>query len=621
MMKFIAPFIFCSLLLVSFREDDNADYAKKAGEFYDSISYYPDGSPMYMSYMEVDSSRINVWYTDEGRIAWYSRKSKLEHYYSTYLHYAPDGRMIYDSSHYGWETKVKRYDSLGLCNDYRVYHRYYGMKWFGVYLQHFLIDDNGKVSRYIKSDSVGNILGDYHYPLAYLDNLKSYRETYNDKKTKEMGFGLPAEGTDSVVKCGLWQTYYPNGKIESIGLFFNGIPDGLFCIYDTIGKPQDWNYYTGGIRDADMEMHIRLDTLDTDGLETRWIFRYDGKEYIEGPDIAIQKNGRVRQFIYWYKGNSIRGADERGSDFYLDGGTQFVPAIMGSRDRFGIEYEIVGNERDIKKRSCEPFLTEEYCTSYNRRQKIGLRKTLRGYFGEHCDHGSFGYMFTLTDSINKLHVNDSCKRHNDTTYFYSGGKVVVRKVDGPGSYSDWYYEFADKDFVWHKQFAKEVREQYVLLPNAKWFQILNVNMVPPGLYESRINGNTVYRSFRSGVQKHDGWEYAWYPSGQMRRKEYYKDGKRCGNYKEWDDQGRLTERGHFDSDGKRTGVVKKFDRRGKTSRYRTIHGKCFGLRYEKHCGCLSLDKSRNKPCRSFYWNNMKLFRLNIICKRRPSPFD
>lgn len=611
--KYALPVLVLILTFLSFRTDPDADNAAKAAGCYDSISYYSDGSPRFISY-ETDRGLVNIRFYYDGRVAHYSRIDK--HGHGSITHYATDGRMIYDSLIYGGSSHVKRFDSSGLCDDYRVYHRIDGMKNFGCYLQHFFIDANGKISRYVRYDSTGNILGDHFYPLEYLDNVKSIRNTYPNNTTQSIGLGVPVPGTDSLRRCGLWQTYHVNGKIQSIGMYFAGIRDGLFCEFDTIGTPVQWAYFSNDVRDVITESHITIDTTqwrDSRGSYVRWDFLFDNNRLREGPYIEVRNDGFSNQFAYFYKGQMIPGAVSQSSGSYLDGLIQYVPVTIGVKDHFGVDFQFIDPERSVYKRTCNPFLYEEYCTGYDRKI-ISYRRTIRENYGESCGNKSLNYMFALPDTLRRLHAADSAITLNDTTFYYKNGNVVIRKVNGYG-YQELYYEFTGADRQWHRISAPKIRQEYILLPNGKWFELKTTSIRPPGLFVIRVNGMKTYEVFFSNNFR-EGWEYSWYENGTPRSEEYFVYNKRSGRYKSWSEDGKVTDRGHYDKQGERTGIQKRFDSRGHlASRRRTVHGKTYGVEIQAQCRCMNLTRKRHKRCYYFKWHDRYVCRLNIICRK------
>ncbi|MBI3509016.1 MAG: hypothetical protein HY064_00015 [Bacteroidetes bacterium] len=631
-MKNIFPLLFFLPVIFSFRTGNYSDSYPDNSVYYDSISYYPDSTAKYVRLKTGDSNFQEYYFYPGGLL---SREIVRSAYGYSQKKFFANGLPSSDSTTYGWYTRRTLFNANGKIFSVSSWD-HLPVSVYGCRLREdYFFDADGNVSRYARTDSTGKILIDRNYPFSSINEIKFYESLYPgteyEWKVKEKGFYLRA-GEDTFCKTGLWQTYFSNGRMASLGYYVNNKLQGLFFTFDSLGKPLDHFYYENGTRSAEIEKQItRFDTIYREPrFQSRREFRKNGKSDEDGLIMDTAEGGYVYQFIYFNGNSSITGVEYYNKEYYNDEHKYEFPVFAGERYSPSYEFHVRGGT--IIKRKINSVQGDILEENYEE-EKLYTKKNendFRSYYQNNY-YGSAGFIYPMPGRIKLCTKIDSSIWMGDTVkYFGDHGRLILSQISGTG-YRLKTYDYLNEKCVPEKWENPEYAMDYVKLPNGKWFMNPNTNISLPGETKWITRNNIVtWHSFRT----QSGWldKTCSYSAntGKLLTESYYEEVARksqyqdysyyvnvqVGKYREYSENGFLLEEGTYDKDGKQTGVQKKYNgySGGLTFRARFVNGKYEGVVYEDCC-CYT-RKQHSVPHRSFYINGKKIINLRKCHKKK-----
>jgi antitoxin component YwqK of YwqJK toxin-antitoxin module len=600
-------FLVAALFFTSFKKENKTGYPVDSSIYYDSISYYPDSSLKFARTNGVDYS-----FYPNGNLA--LRRQALAYYwYET--RYDERGVPVLDSTVAGSMRKQVLYDGSGKTKSITLKNP--GADRGSFEEKRFEFDSYGNISNYSWNDLSGH--GSLPYPAAQFSNMKYYIDLYPGKDygrvTREHGFYTTANDTAAWIRYGLWQVYYPNGKLKSLTYYSNGLENGVAVQFDEGGKIMTFDFYRDGIKDEVRKRNFfAKDTVFIKPQKSNHReFFESGRPNENGFLMDVYDNGYAWQFVYFVDGESIHGASFQAASYYNE--AQFS---------FGIHHGLKMEIRVLHDQVLSKTLTDgriEFSKETYMNGKLHTRQSVNGYRDYFHHDGHNGIRFhSIPPDIKVWHDPDSSVWYADTVNFYGGGMIVYQEISGLDYHRKMQNWFNVQKY-WEARLDPGYYKRYIKLPNGKWFEVHQTNLRLPGeVVHISLYSVVIERSFWT-TKGMEGAFLKYSPkTGKLISRMYFRNHRQCGPFEVYSEEGKLLEKGKFNRRGKESGVHKKYNANSgkKELRERYIAGETWGIVY-KNCCCLT-RKKHGVPHREFHIAGMKIMNLRVCKKRKYTPF-
>lgn len=319
---------------------------------------------------------------------------------------------------------------------------------------------------------------------------------------------------------GYWKTYYPNGKVKSEGNRKNFVLDSVWKFYTEDGKIQQEFSYRNGKKNGPKRIYGKDAKLESE--ET---YVDDVKH---GPVTYFYKNGALQKKI-----NFIQGREEGAAYEYDQDGT--IITLIDYKAGF-IKFQEKINRKD-KNGLKQGIWKEFYSEGKVKLDGRYLDDKKNGYFKEYDTRGNLVNTVKFEYGKQVLNAPELAKMDTKTEYHENGRKKYV------GNFK---------------------------------------NDIPEGVHREYKEDGTIQNAyvFREGVLIGEGilneggfeqgpWK-EYHPTGELKGKGEYLNGKRIGEWVFYHPNGKLEQKGKYDKKGRAQGEWKWYYESGNILREETF---------------------------------------------------
>jgi antitoxin component YwqK of YwqJK toxin-antitoxin module len=445
-------------------------------------------------------------------------------------------------------------------------------------------DEAGEVSRLYQKDEQNNVVVDQAYPFRKYHKLKLHQVFDLQGQLIEHGFYTENPVDGNRMKQGCSATFYPNGKLKTIGLFMDDLPCGIHYVYSANGVLLAAKNYVAG-----KETEFAADNLASNesGIQNpnypSWYWK---KLTSEG--LVLQPMPRDSILNYYYRGMVVVSVSalskSKPNQLNLEFGFLAIPywssytqyRVEYNKSKIAREYEMMNgswvSNRIYNENGIAVWAYNCSSRQTTTRNANGLLLTRESPYRSDEIRTASG--FWVYGGMNDSSITFDAKGGIATTvvyglygqkyctHIYSNGKIISSDL------------------------ANEYARLFVTVVRGKTIEVLDDDVLLPGYYERRNAKNKILCKGRTETLRDGLWIEFDPKTGRKSLVQYYDNGtpKAKGRYEEYYSNGNPKTKGAYDDHQQQVGVWKTYDSKGRmNTRCKYKNGSIKGIEFCRTC--------------------------------------